>query len=437
MNRRSIILAPTLFLVMAAQSSTGAPGALAATPNWSNQSLGATFSTTVQADAAVAMDPAGTAVSAWSAPSGVLVTTRMKGGGWSPRTNLTQGGAGDSVQVAAGPDGTEAVAWIIPAAKNTPARIAVTVRPPAQTWPTAPDVVPAYPYRTGYLKLGVAGNGTATLVWGQADSTAVRTMASSRPAGGAWSAPVSISPPGVNTNIPDLDVNPSGAALAVWQESPSGAWNPQAIGAAYRSSSGMWTPSQIVSGVAVTTTWNPKPTIDAAGNAAVAFVDHNTMTVATRSKSGHWAPPLALSAPTADYPTLAADSAGDLVAAWRSLDAQTGNYQVLVRSFSGRVWSAATALGDPQNSADQPTAAYAGNGRLAVITWVDDTALVARAAVRTKGAGWVASTIGGGGGLWGTPVPVAAGGGVAAVVRTATVAFPPDLGRLVGSTYGG
>jgi hypothetical protein len=88
-------------------------------------------------------------------------------------------------------------------------------------------------------------------------------------------------------------VNNGGAALAVWQEGASN--NPTAIYAAYRSVDGAWQAPQQVSAGTGLATWNPKPGLDAQGNATVGYLDGTAMWVASSSAGGVWTVPTALS----------------------------------------------------------------------------------------------------------------------------------------------
>ena len=97
---------------------------------------------------------------------------------------------------------------------------------------------------------------------------------------------------------------------------------------------------------------------------------------------------------------------GRHLAARQAYDPVSGATSIWRRLWRAGAWSTATRLSG-RNDADLPSAAFSGDGSLAVVSWTDDTALVARAAQRQGGAGAPVARSS----CWGGSVPVAAGGG--------------------------
>jgi hypothetical protein len=277
-----------------------------------------------------------------------------------------------------------------------------------------------------YFKLGVSADGSVTLLWSDG---AVQTA--TLPAGGTWGSPMVLSPTG---SLPDLVVNDAGAALAVWQDGSAG--NPSQIRAAYRAAGDTWAAAETVSTGSGLQTWNPKPGIDAAGNAAVGYLDGNTMMVAMRPAAGPWAVPAGVSPANqaAYYPALAMDNAGDILAAWQTLDA--GNNGRIYASWlpTGGAWGAVTAVSGAAQSADWPTAVISGDGTVGGVTWMNDTASVAKVSLSSVGGPWAGSRLGPG--YWGLVVPAAAGGGSLGA-GWAAVGYPgnPNSAKLLGRVY--
>lgn len=377
--------------------------------------------------AVVSTNASGHTLAAWDSIGIIRYAERVKGGAWSLSRPVVIGALGQFVTAAIGDDETTAVAWTTVATEFTPAYVVASVRSPGGAFPAPTQV--ALGTSVYYLEIAVAGDGTTTLIW----AAPAGILASTLPPAGTWSTPVQLSASGVGAGLPDLSVNAAGATLAVWQQGGGG--NPSAIGTAYRPAGGDWEAPQIVSPGSGLATWNPKPALDAAGNAVVGYLDGYAMVVTSRKPTSGWDAPVTVSPPaqTVYYPALAMDGAGDVIAAWQSLDA--GNYgSVYVRPRpAGGEWGTTTRLSAAADDAQWPTAAYASDGSLAVVSWVDNSMNEARASVGTVTANWARTTLGAG--WWGSHVPVAAGGGSAVATWTTVVGGNPNAASLVAKTY--
>jgi len=391
------------------------------------KTLEATFAVSSPPEPAlVSVNGGGHTLAVWDAVGIVRYAERAKGGAWSLSKPVVLNAIGQFPAAAIGDDDTTAVAWVTVANEFTPAYLVATVRAPGGSFPAPTQVA----LGTGvyYLKLGVAGDGTATLVW----SAPGGILASTRAAAGAWSSPVQLSSAGVGAGLPDLIVGRSGAALAVWQQGVAG--NPTTIGTAYRAAAGDWEAPRLLPSSGAST-WNPKPALDAAGNAAVGFIQGSEMVVATRAATGDWTMPEVISpaGQAVYYPALAMDANGDVIAAWQALDA--GNYGSVYQRAraAGAGWGLASLLSAPSEDAGWPSLAYSGDGSVAVVTWVDNSTNEARASVGSVSALWSRSLLGAG--WWGSTVPVAAGGGTAVATWATVVGGNPNAASLVAKTY--
>jgi len=389
----------------------------------------------------VAVNGNGHAVVVWDSTGSIRYAEHLKGGAWTSSSAVVPGATGGPATVAIGNNEVTAVAWTTVATRYVPSKLVVTVRAPAGTF-SAPTAVAA---GTGvwYLKLGVACDGTVTLVWNNATGVYASTLPGDPAAGdpvaciglpgaGPWSVPTLISNAGANANLPDLVVNDAGAALAVWQQGAPG--NPTAIAAAYRPAGGGWEAPQVVSTGAGLSTWNPKPGIDAAGDAVVGYLDGNTMRVAVKPATGSWGLPEAISGrQNVYYPALAMNSAGDVVAAWQALDAGNSG-SIWERTLTaGGAWGTTIRLSSVSDASVWPTAAFSSDGSVAVVSWVDDTAQKARASVRTLAGTWTRYTLGTG--WWGLTVPVGAGGGTITAAWAVPNLANPNAATIVGKSY--
>jgi hypothetical protein len=392
---------------------------------------------------AVVMNDNGHALLAWNATGVVRYAERLKGAAWQPTRAVPGAGAGAGpVAVAIGNNEVVAIAWTTAATRYVPSKLMVSLRLPGAAFGVAAEVASG----TGVfeLRLGMACDGGVTLLWNDPAGVYSSSLAglgtggtgnvaacNGQPGNGPWAAPEQLSGNHPGAGLPDLAVNDAGAALAVWQAGASG--NPSVISAALRPAGGIWSPAVPVSSPTGLATWNPKPALDGAGNAAVGYLDGNRMVVAQRPLDGVWGTPVTVSGTqNVYYPALAMSAAGDLLAAWLTLDASNTGAVWQSSAIAGAAWLTPTRLSAASESADWPSAALAADGSVAVVGWVNDASNSARAAVRT-GSTWTRSTLGAG--WWGGTVPVAAGGGAAAAAFAQPNAGNPNSVRLMGRTW--
>jgi len=388
----------------------------------------------------VAMNGTGHALLAWNATGNVRFAERLAGATWQPSRGVPGAASGAGpVAVAIGNNEVAAVAFATVATRYVPSQLLISLRAPgASAFGTAIEPVPGA--SAGDIRLGVACDGSVTLLW--QDAVGIHTTmlpgtggtggsCNGQPGSGPWTPPELLSGAGVGAALADLVVNDAGAALAVWQQGAPGA--PTSIAAAVRPASAGWLAAQTVSLPSGLPTWNAKPGIDAAGNMAVGYLDGQSMVVARRPVAGAWAAPVLVSGTqTVYYPALAMSATGDVLAAWLALDASNIG-SVWQRPLpAGASWGSATRLSAAAESADWPTAALSGDGSVAVVGWTDNNSNSARASVRTAGA-WQRNNLGGG--YWSGPVPVAAGSGAAVAGWTAPTGGNPNSARLLARSW--
>ncbi len=419
--------------VLAAAAIVGTQSGVASAAVWSpTKTLQGVFGISSPPEApSVASNAAGHGVAVWDNTGVVRLAERVKGGAWTASRTVFPGSAwyGGPSTVAIGADETTAVAWTTVATRYVPAKLVVSVRRPGADFTTPVQVAPGFLVFS--FRLGVAADGTVTLAWLDGSGVHASTLAP----GGAWSAPQQLSGAGY-PSLPDLVVNDAGAAVAVWQQGSSpGA--PSSVVAAYRpAGAAAFDAAQVVSAGTGQSTWNPKPGISASGDAAVGYLDGASMVVATRPAAGPWGAPVTVSPAShgVGYPALAMDGAGDLVAAWLATDT-FGTPAVWKRTMpAGGAWTATTRLSGAADTADWPTAAFSSDGSVAVVTWIDDQALKARASTGSVSGAWTRATLGAG--YWGSTVPVAAGGGTATAAWAAAIPTNANSSKILGRAFG-
>jgi hypothetical protein len=169
----------------------------------------------------VAVDPSGAVTVVWSRSNGsdeiVQASTRPPGGSFGAPVNLSATGQdNDRPQVATGPEGTATVVWRRSDGTNT--IIQAATRPPGGVF-GAPITISTIGQDAQAPQIATASDGTATAVWfGNVGGNFI-IQAATRPPGGAFGAPVELSAIGQNAFNPQIAVGPDGTATVVWQRS--------------------------------------------------------------------------------------------------------------------------------------------------------------------------------------------------------------------------
>jgi hypothetical protein len=224
--------------------------------------------------------------------------------------------------------------------------------------------------------VGIDGDGDAVAVWLQQDGTTQcsggpcwRVKARARSAAGGLSSVQTLSGPGQNAQEPEVAVDPSGDAVAVWRRSDGVNLRIQARA---RSAAGTLSPTQNLS-AAGNDAFDFQVGVDADGDAVAVWqlfegtVDR--IQARRRSASGVLGPVQYVSAvgEEAVRPRLAVAPTGIAVALW---GAYVGGKQVIKarsRSATGTLSSIQT-LSPPGQNADYPEVAVDANGD-AVAVW--------------------------------------------------------------------
>lgn len=389
----------------------------------------------------VAVNANGHTMVAWNETGVARYAERVKGSAWQASKTVPGSQAGaNGVAMALGDNEVAAMAYATVATRYDPSRLMVSLRLPGGSFGTAFEPLPGV--QPGDFRLAVACDGTVTMVFLDATGVWASQLAgvpgdaacNGLPGAGPWSAPQLLSNAHVGAALPELAQHASGAALVVWQEGAAG--NPSSVGAARRPAGGSWQPPETISAPTARQTWNPKPVLDAAGNAAVGYLDGTSMVVVRRPVNGPWSAPVTISAKqSVYYPQLAGDDRGNLLAAWLSYDTSTGLYTLWQsQAPAGAAWAAPARLSQRGEAPDWPRAAVAADGSVAVVAWTDDNTNSTRAAVRAgSGGSWVRQSLGAG--WWASEVPVGAGGGVAAAGWPQVVGGNPNSVVLIGRTW--
>lgn len=195
--------------------------------------------------------------------------------------------------------------------------------------------------------VAISRTGDATAVWRQPDggsSGGHLARASSRPAGGTWSPPVTLGPGG--RYAPSVAMDDDGNAIAVWERSKSGT-EPARVLAARRTAGGSWSaePEILATASGEASFYAPVVVVDDAGDATAVWTQlvpsggTPSVWAATRPVGGAWSSPKELDTNSACiFP--AVDGAGAVTVLWRRVGGPGAPWEVrsAVRPRGG-AWS--------------------------------------------------------------------------------------------------
>lgn len=244
----------------------------------------------------------------------------------------------------------------------------------------------------GRPDVAVDATGDATAVWERPDGGGYEIQAAERSAGGAWQAPVRLfSTSNEGTGAPHIAVDSQGAAVAVWK---SGGPEHFVVDAASRSTaSGVWS-SPIELGAAGAANPEPRIALDTLGNAVAVWTGEGPhpgtqhIFAATMPTGGAWSVPIVISqGNSAGPPRLVVDARGDFTAIW-------GGFNVIESSVkpAGRGWEVPSVLSEQWTGSPAVGINAYGEAVAAWILAISNTERRIQGAVRTAD------------GLWGEPV---------------------------------
>ncbi len=272
-------------------------------------------------DPKVAMGPHGMAVVAWRRTDGtthqVQTSTRVAYGPWSsPVTLSTVGGDAWDPRVAVGSDSTAIVVWSRSDGSNE--RVQATTRAPNGSW-SSPVTLSVAGADGLNPQVVVGPDGAATAVWRSWDGGSSRIQTSLRTAKGAWSSPATLSTVSGDVYDPQLAVNSDGMVTAVWSW-----WNFShgQIQTSSRPPGGTWTRPKTLSNCC-DDAQSPRVAASSEGRVTALWREslygtNEHVVAATRIADGSWSAPIIVSEDSlrAYGAQVAAGSDGTVAAVW-------------------------------------------------------------------------------------------------------------------------
>jgi hypothetical protein len=322
---------------------------------------------------------------------------------WLAPVNLSEAGfTGESPQVAVDAHGDVTAVWGRGGGGNYAVQTAT--RPAGGAW-QAPITLSEASVDAGGAQVAVDPEGDAVAVWDTfpvPPATARTIQAAVRSAStGVWSAPVTLGAIGEPTGNPQVAVDSHGNAVAVWEEQPVNP-GPQYIQASFRPAGGTWSAPVSISPGNVA--FRPHVVMDPEGNAVVTWFGYDSVQSAVRlASSGTWQQPVEVTTIGSEAggrpggPALAVDGLGDVVTAWSSTVGSGSNHIVQAATLpAGGAWQTPVALSEAGLDAGSPDVALDPQGD-AVVTWsaatsaiVGSHSAVMQAVVRPAGGAWQA-----------------------------------------------
>ncbi len=231
----------------------------------------------------------------------------------------------------------------------------------APQWLT-PQVVSRSGQDASYPHVAFDQGSDAVAVWRSAGGANTVIMASARSAGGAFSAPQTLSDASENSTRPDVATDGQGDAVAVWLRFDGAN---QRVQAAYRPAGGSFGAPQTLSAVGYEAR-EPRVAMNASGEAVIVWSLASGLFEEVQSSSaapgGLFGEPVALTGFTtvASVPQVALDSHGDAIAVWDGWDGSNIRIQGAVRA--GGSFGLPRFLSPSGYNADTPQVAFDSTG---------------------------------------------------------------------------
>ena len=288
-------------------------------------------------------------------------------------------------RVAVDPQGNAVAIWLKPIGSTGSAVVQVAQRAANGAWQGPIDV--SSTARDGSEpEIALDSSGNAYALWPNSDGVNVRVEASFRPAGGSWQAPVEISAAGRNAAVPRLAVDAAGTAIAVFQRYDG---TNQIIQAAVRPAGGGWQAATNLS-AAGRDAFQPAVSVNPQGAAVAVWQRSNGTNLMIQASSwapgGAWQAPVDLSATGQDgiQPQVAVDPNGGAVAVWE----RQRVVQSAVRP-PGSGWQAATNVSAPCGVPPVARIAVSPQGTAAAIwTCFVGSSTAIQSSLRPAGGSW-------------------------------------------------
>ncbi|CAB4896507.1 MAG: hypothetical protein F2808_03650 [Actinobacteria bacterium] len=219
--------------------------------------------------------------------------------------------------------------------------------------------------------------GLATAVWTRSNGTNDIVQSSTSLNGGPWSTPVDVSAPGGDASFPQVTVDSTGRAIAIWQRNNG---TTDIVQSSTSLNGGPWsTPVDVTASPGFAAA--PQVTVDSTGRAIAVWVLANgpryIIQSSTSLNGGAWTAPVDVSSPVADagLPQVTVDATGLATAVWQraillDLNDCSGICNNIIQSstsLNGGPWSPPVDLSSPDSNAGQAQVTVDSTGRATAV----------------------------------------------------------------------
>jgi hypothetical protein len=391
----------------------GASPAVAAAMVWSPPVNLATGLVTMGVHAPeMVFDSDGNAIAVWSLYDGVdfIVQSGSSGDGgatWSTPVDLSAaGGDAYSPQISVDSSGTVFAIWefddgIVESRVQTSSST-----DGGATWSTPVDLSAAGGVANS-PQISVDSSGTAIAIWIRFDGiNAFVQSRSSTDGGETWLTPVNnLSAAGGDAYSPQISVDSSGTVFAIWNRSVGGGSIPQSSSSV---NGGVTWSTPVDLSAPGGLAYNPQISVDSSGTVFAIWVrsdSGNFLLQTSSSVNGGvtWSTPVDPSpvSGSKDSPQISVDSSGNVFAIWSRYDDSNWIVQSSSSGDGGVTWSTPVDLSEAGGNTSSPRISVDSSGT-AIASWVryDNVDSIVQS-----------SSSGDGGVTWSTPVDLSAAGG--------------------------
>jgi hypothetical protein len=303
------------------------------------------------AEPQVAIDPGGNVVAAWSRFNGaneiIQAASKPAGGAWGAPDDLSLPGQNaDEPDVALDQAGNALVVWQRSNGANS--IVQVRNRPAGGTWGAVISLSMAGEDAFG-AEVAVNATGDAVAAWQRFEGSDTIAQAVTMPAGAEWGSLTSLSVVGADAYVSGTAVDPAGNVVVLWWRSNG---THQVIQAASKPAGGAWLAPTTLS-LPGQTAYAPHVAFDQAGNAIAVWQRENdgtnfTIQSASKPVGGSWGAPVDLSLPGQDASgaQLALSPRGDAVAVW-DIDGGASSIAQGASKPAGGAWGAPVDISAP------------------------------------------------------------------------------------------
>ena len=337
-----------------------------------------TYNGYVASSPQVAMDGSGNAVAVWQQSDGtrtnIWANRYTPSGGWGTATLIETDNAGGAVnpQIAMDGGGNAVAVW--QQSDGTRTNIWANRFTPSGGWGTATLIETDNAGDALYPQVAMDGSGNAVAVWQQSDGTRTNIWANRFTPSGGWGTATLIETyNGYVASSPQVAMDGSGNAVAVWQQSDGTRTNIWAN--RYTPSGGWGTATTLIESSNAGEALLPQVAMDGSGNAIAVWEQYDgtrrNIWANRYTPSGGWKTATLIETDNAGgsrYPQVAMDNNGNAFAVWQLYDGSRFNIWA-TRYTSSAEWDTATLI-ETDNAGDAiyPHLAMDGSGN-AVAVW--------------------------------------------------------------------